>query len=149
MKGQSSPIGSRHPTTFAAVIASILLLAIGQTASGQWEEIRQRGRQEYLAYCATCHGEAGKGDGPMAKHLASKPSNLTLMSKRYYNQFPFWHIYGVVDGRAEVKMHGPRTMPVWGDRFTEEQGAEAARPSIDLVRGRIWQLVVYLQSIQE
>lgn len=149
MKGRSSPIRSRYSATFAGVLASVFLLAIGEAAFGQWQEIRERGRQEYRANCAICHGESGKGDGPMAKHLNTKPSNLTLISKRHYNQFPFWHIYSVVDGRADVELHGPRTMPVWGDRFRAEQGTEGPGPWIDLARGRIWQLVVYLESIQE
>jgi cytochrome c oxidase cbb3-type subunit 3 len=31
------------------------------------------GREVYLARCVSCHGEAGRGDGPIAKGLAGPP----------------------------------------------------------------------------
>ncbi len=36
-----------------------------------------RGAQVFAAYCAVCHGPAGKGDGPAAAALAPPPSDLT------------------------------------------------------------------------
>ena len=48
-----------------------------------------------------------------------------------------------IDGRLEVKAHGPRDMPVWGERFyAEPHGNEL------LVESRITKLVAYLRSIQ-
>ena len=47
-----------------------------------------------------------------------------------------------IDGRAEVKAHGPRDMPVWGECFYAETHDESA------VQARIAELVAYLQSIQ-
>jgi cytochrome c oxidase cbb3-type subunit 3 len=36
------------------------------------------GREVYLARCASCHGESGRGDGPIARGLAGPPvGNLT------------------------------------------------------------------------
>jgi mono/diheme cytochrome c family protein len=149
MIGGSSAIDSRRRATFAGVIASLFLLGIGEVGFAQLAEIVERGRKEYLGYCASCHGEGGKGDGPMAQHLLSKPADLTSISKRNNGEFPFWPMYRIVDGRAEVRLHGPRNMPVWGNRFRVEQGTEGPGAWIDLARGRIWQLVVYLESIQE
>jgi mono/diheme cytochrome c family protein len=34
------------------------------------------GKQVYAQYCATCHGESGKGDGPGGANLTIKPQNL-------------------------------------------------------------------------
>ena len=34
------------------------------------------GQKVYVQYCATCHGEAGKGDGPGGANLPIKPQNL-------------------------------------------------------------------------
>jgi mono/diheme cytochrome c family protein len=34
------------------------------------------------AYCASCHGADGKGDGPMAKSLKVKPADLTRIAAR-------------------------------------------------------------------
>jgi cytochrome c oxidase cbb3-type subunit 3 len=37
-----------------------------------------QGREVFLARCASCHGESGRGDGPIARGLAGPPvGNLT------------------------------------------------------------------------
>lgn len=36
-----------------------------------------QGRELYRIYCATCHGAAGTGDGPMAEHFRRMP-DLTM-----------------------------------------------------------------------
>ena len=51
--------------------------------------------------------------------------------------------------REEMKGHGTREMPLWGVVFQIEEGASGSDTKIDMVRGRIWQLVYFLQSIQE
>lgn len=37
----------------------------------------ETGRAVYAAQCLSCHGPAGKGDGPAAKDLNPKPRNLS------------------------------------------------------------------------
>ena len=32
----------------------------------------------YVQYCASCHGDAGKGDGPGGANLAVKPQDLSV-----------------------------------------------------------------------
>ena len=55
----------------------------------------------------------------------------------------------IIDGREEaIRGHGSREMPIWGTEFRAaagrgNPGAESA------VRGRILELIYYLQSIQE
>jgi mono/diheme cytochrome c family protein len=119
------------------------------TSSAQENEILARGKLEYQGYCAVCHGENGKGDGIMARYLLIKPADLTQLSKKSGGDFPFWRTYWTIDGRQEVRSHGSRVMPIWGNRFRLEEGPEGPAAWIDLARGRIWQLVVFLQSIQE
>jgi hypothetical protein len=85
----------------------------------------------------------------MARYLTIKPSDLTQLKKRSGGEFPFWRTYWIIDGREEVKGHGAGAMPVWGYRFRAEEAPGSPEQWIDLARGRIWQLVVYLQSIQE
>jgi len=60
-----------------------------------------------------------------------------------------WRVYRTVDGRELVRGHGSREMPLWGFFFQIEEGANGSPEKVDLVRGRIWQLVYYLESIQE
>ena len=118
-----------------------LLLVFGTAASAGAADVAQ-GRQIYLEYCASCHGLTGEGDGPVAPALSTPPANLRRLSDRFGNPLPEDQVARFIDGRAEVKAHGPRDMPVWGARFYAETHNEAA------VRARIAKLVAYLQSIQ-
>jgi mono/diheme cytochrome c family protein len=104
------------------------------------------GKPAYERNCAVCHGREGKGDGGAASVLTVKPTDLTQISKNNGGNFPFWRVYGVIDGREEVKGHGTRDMPIWGDTFRMETPSSSMAQS--QARGRILELVYYLQSIQ-
>ncbi|MDX1782208.1 MAG: cytochrome c [Thalassovita sp.] len=112
------------------------------------------GQEEYMVACAGCHGETGKGDGPVAALMTTKPSDLTkLTSERGDGKFPFEYVLWVVDGRDMIQFHGG-DMPVWGDRFmVSARAAEAQSETPEsrelVVRGRILSLVYYLGSIQQ
>ena len=41
-----------------------------------------QGASLYRAYCAVCHGEDAKGNGPMTKSLKSLPPDLTRLFAR-------------------------------------------------------------------
>jgi mono/diheme cytochrome c family protein len=38
----------------------------------------EKGKTVYMKECASCHGDAGKGDGSAVKDLEKKPNDLTL-----------------------------------------------------------------------
>ena len=99
--------------------------------------------------CAVCHGEDGRGDGPVATVLTIKPADLTVLSRRNGGQFPFEHVVATIDGRTSIKAHGTREMPIWGARY-EEQVSKEYGPygSESTVKARILELVHYLQGIQ-
>ena len=65
--------------------------------------------------------------------------------------FPRERIHNVIDGRAEVKIHGARDMPVWGDWFKFEADASVAGKGAkeEVVLERINGLVNYIEMIQE
>jgi mono/diheme cytochrome c family protein len=125
---------------WAAALAG-LLLVFGTAASAGANDVAQ-GRQMYLEYCGSCHGLTGEGDGPVARELSTPPANLRRLSERFGNPLPEDQVARFIDGRTEVKAHGPRDMPVWGARFYAETHNESE------VRARIAKLVAYLQSIQ-
>ncbi len=102
-----------------------------------------RGRVLYLQYCVSCHGLSGEGDGPVARSLITPPANLRRLAERFGNPLPQDQVARYIDGRAEVKAHGPRDMPVWGSRFYYKSGTNERR-----AQQWIAQLVAYLQSIQ-
>lgn len=57
-------------------------------------------------------------------------------------------VFDVIDGRAEVRAHGPRVMPVWGRAF-QITGGDRYGPGGELmVKGRILSLTEYLESLQ-
>lgn len=109
------------------------------------------GRRDYGTYCAACHGVAGKGDGTVAEFLTINAPDLTQLAKRNAGMFPRERLREVIDGRAEVRVHGSRDMPVWGDWFDRE----AISPDTDrdtraiIVRDRIESLVDFIAAIQQ
>ncbi len=108
------------------------------------------GAREFQQRCALCHGDNGRGNGPYAFALVFKPSDLTKLAKENNGDFPFLETYMIIDGRELVKSHGPRLMPIWGDRYTEESWYEVSPEHANtLVRGKIFELLLFLNSIQE
>ncbi len=139
-------------TKWGSVAGLIVMVLLWATLSPSLAQVEgepafNAGKFEFGKNCAICHGISGKGEGPIINLLKDKPADLTQINKRHGGKFPFWSIYRMIDCREPIDGHGGREMPIWGDRFREEtavaQGAES------LVRGRILQLIVYLQSIQE
>jgi mono/diheme cytochrome c family protein len=127
------------------------LLAAGaanaQSASDSSEF--SRGQQEYMSGCAACHGEKADGNGPIATMFKTPVPDLTGIAQRNDGKFPLLDVMHIIDGRMEVKAHG-NPMPVFGRRF-ENQASDRVGPygSEMIVRGRVLELVLYLQSIQK
>ncbi len=118
------------------------------------------GAGEYRVSCLSCHGVGGKGDGPMAEFLTLKPTDLTQLSNNNGGQypdlkagrFPFSRVFQIIDGRTVVSGHGDRAMPVWGSRYLAEESGKYGPylgANEHMVRGRILELVYYIQAIQQ
>lgn len=130
-----------------AMFAAFQMLATAESSRAQ---VNPLVADEYAVSCQVCHGKRGKGDGPMAAALKTKPSDLTKLSEKNDFKFPFLKVFQIVDGRSIVSAHGTREMPVWGQRYAADigekygpYGGEAA------VRARILELVYYIQSLQD
>jgi Cytochrome C oxidase, cbb3-type, subunit III len=108
------------------------------------------GRRDFINYCGSCHGADATGNGYLTEFLNLAVPDLTKLTKRNAGKFPDERVVEVIDGRADVKVHGMRDMPVWGDWFN----AEAVAPDMDkdsrelVVQDRIQSLVTFLKSIQ-
>ena len=50
----------------------------------------------------------------MKDELKSRVADLTVLAETSNGVFPFDRVYQIIDGRQEVKVHGPRDMPVSG-----------------------------------
>lgn len=129
---------------------AVLIGALATVAQAQ----EQSGRDEFMVACAGCHGESGKGDGPLAALLNVDTPDLTkLTADKGDGTFPFQYAVWMVDGREIIRAHGAE-MPVWGDRYlasaaAAERASEPPEMRENIARGRILSLVYYLESIQE
>ena len=104
------------------------------------------GRDLYLRHCASCHGPAGRGDGPLVASLTRPPAELTALASRA-GRFDEAAVMSAIDGRRVVAAHGPREMPVWGVVFEQEQAGQPVQVYAGLQQSRA--LTDYLRSIQE
>jgi mono/diheme cytochrome c family protein len=131
---------------FMGILIGGLLWLWAGSSLAQQEEVATAGKNVYNQNCAVCHGREAKGDGVAASMLTVKPADLTQIAKKNEGEFPFWKVYGIIDGRQDVKAHGTRDMPIWGQEFRLQAGTSAGAES--QVRGRILELANYLRSIQ-
>ena len=101
------------------------------------------GREMYVAYCASCHGKDGKGNGPAAPALKSAPTDLTQLAASNGGRFPENHVSQTIKGDFGTPSHGSKDMPVWGSLF-----ATMGNTSDGSVQLRIRNLTKYIASLQ-
>lgn len=138
-------------TARLVILVSVATLSAHATAFAE-TATSDRGQKEYEARCGICHGLDAKGDGVFGQALKVAPPDLTLLAKNNGGIFPAERVSGVIDGRIEISSHGPRDMPIWGERYA----ADAAKhfPEIPYaqetyIRASVLQLVEYLSRIQQ
>lgn len=124
-----------------ALIAPVLVGAQrGAVTSIAYESLN--GKDSFNAYCASCHGAGGRGDGPLAGALKTKPTDLTKLARRNQDVFPRDRVRAdLLGGGRTVAEHGPTEMPLWASLF------RVFEPDAR-VRVRIENLVDYLETLQ-
>ena len=101
------------------------------------------GQEMFKAYCASCHGNDGKGNGPVATALKVSIPDLTELSASNKGSFPRDHVVSVIQGRTVTPAHGSADMPVWGPVFLSlDKQSEA------IVQQRASNLATYIESLQ-
>jgi copper transport protein len=83
------------------------------------------GQQLYAQSCQSCHGVAGRGDGPQAAGLNPPPLDLVTHVPLHSDGALFGFVQNGIPGTA---------MPAWGDKLTNEE---------------IWHIVNYLRTFEE
>jgi mono/diheme cytochrome c family protein len=127
-------------------LAFTILFCASRAAAQTFGLMDLSGAELFERFCAACHGPEGRGDGPVARDLATAVPDLTQIGRRAGGRFPADAVRDTIDGRSPVLAHGTRTMPVWGYELWVEEGADitAERDARELLR----RLVAYLESIQ-
>jgi mono/diheme cytochrome c family protein len=135
-----------------AGLASVAWIAIAQQSTPKIKVVPMQqtspvsGQQMYAAYCASCHGASGKGNGPAASALKIPPADLTLLSQKNNGTFPSAHVSAVLEFGTAIPAHGSVEMPIWGTLFP------LLNPSGDSqmeVKQRINNLTSYLKQLQK
>ena len=136
----------------AAMAAGLVLGLAGVHSAGAQTASLEFGKFEYMNSCATCHGDNGKGNGPVAELLNAAPADLTQLQKKNGGVFPVSATYSMIEGSADIRAHGSREMPAWGARYRERVAND---PEMGLIaaeqypRMRILALIEYISQIQE
>lgn len=121
----------------------ILAAAMAAALAAQERPSPASGAAMYRAYCASCHGVRGKGDGPAAPALKQRPADLTTLAKQSGGKFPAVRVFQSVEGDAAIAAHGSREMPVWGTALRRAGADNEAALKL-----RVRNLVRYIESIQ-
>jgi mono/diheme cytochrome c family protein len=96
----------------AAVITGVVLLAAAMAPVARAED----GKAVYAKNCVSCHGPAGKGDGPAAKMLKPPPGDFATAAKNMSD----------ADITAMIKEGGKslgKKHPAFGTKLNQEQVA--------------------------
>jgi len=113
---------------FIKILISSLLVVSASLCLAQQPTIKQvpikyvdpsSGKDMYVAYCASCHGTDGMGNGPAATALKAAPTDLTMLARQNDGKYPATNVYEVIvcSGTALIPAHGSAAMPVWGPLF--------------------------------
>ena len=102
------------------------------------------GRQMFDAYCASCHGQSGKGDGPAAPALKVPATDLTRLAASHAGTFPESHVAEAIKGDWMTAAHGSKDMPVWGPVFLYLGQYDPGEMQL-----RTRNLAKYIESMQE
>ena len=119
------------------------------------------GKSEFQSSCASCHGTDARGKGPVSDQLKIPPHDLTMLDKSTNWVFPTNAIYESISGLKAVPAHGPREMPIWGERFNPivklphyvdpsywKMAGPEQNPEV-VVRTRVLAVVDYLSRVQQ
>ena len=97
----------------------------------QTSESLNRGKWEYETYCLVCHGDAGRGDGPISSSVGGPFVGVRSLVNDTIAHRSDGYIYGVV---IHAQSMGRGLMPIYGDKI---HGTDR------------WDLVNYVRFLQQ
>jgi len=105
------------------------------------------GAKFYTANCASCHGASGRGDGPLAPGLDTKPEDLTLLARANGGVFPRARALSYIYGDPE-QGHLARVMPEFGATMAHDTVPVEVDGVLTPTPRALAGLLAYLESIQ-
>ena len=75
-------------------------------------------KKDFIRFCAKCHGPQGKGDGPQADALATKPRDFTDCARM--KGIPDDTLFAVIKEGGEAA-HMSKDMPPWKDGMDDNE----------------------------
>jgi mono/diheme cytochrome c family protein len=125
---------------FAAAAVLVACVPNEQPVSGQ---------ALYSEYCAACHGDTGRGNGPAAAALRPRPPDLTGLAARNRGSFPMLAVMGKVYGYSRGEGGGGGPMPEFGPLLEGESVLYDAGDGIPTPTPvRLIELAEYVRSLQ-
>jgi mono/diheme cytochrome c family protein len=99
--------------------ALCLVVAVSQLPGIVWGAgDAAKGKAKYQEVCAACHGATGKGDGPAAAGLPTKPRNHT--DAAYMGKLKDQQIFDTIKKGGQAMGKSP-LMPPWGSSLSDAQ----------------------------
>lgn len=87
------------------------------------DDVLARGRAAYAERCEPCHGDRGRGDGPLAAALDPRPADLVLHAPQHTDGELFYFVSRGTPGTG---------MPAWRDALSATER---------------WEVVAYLRAL--
>lgn len=129
--------------TLLATVTALLLLPVAVCAQDP-----EAGAALYAQHCAVCHGQEGRGNGPLAPALLLQPPSLRDLARRH-DGFPTRRVVMRIDGSDPLVSHGS-PMPVYGEFFAGDETVLKVETGQPMMTSRaIVDLVAYLREMQE
>jgi len=126
---------------------SLVLLAF--LSMGTALEAQSAGEALFEENCVGCHGNSGRGYGPLAAGLATDPADLTQIAARRAGVWPMLEVMSIIDGYSRNTL--PREdMPVF-ENFLDNEMVEfdTGNGASILVPEKMIDIVEFLLTLQD
>ena len=127
----------------APVATAAVIFYVGAGAGvTQEREDHESGAYLYRVFCVACHGEYGKGDGPVSDTLRQTVPDLTLLSRAPGGVFPRERVLKALQTGGPTAAHVPGGMPTWSEAFARLE------PRKGTAQKRLQALVDHIETLQ-
>jgi mono/diheme cytochrome c family protein len=134
-----------HPMRPFPLVAILLLSACLPNAE---QAEPPSGAEDFVAYCAGCHGISGQGDGALAATLDRRPADLTGLAARNGGDFPTTRVMAKIWGYTGGQ-RGGAVMPNFGPLLDSDLVPYDGGDGIDTpTPARLVGIAEYLKTLQ-